>query len=215
MNKTIREPLFMLLFTLACCVHISAASANNLRFLSHSIITELGTEDVASLRKTFREGLDRVDDRSVVVWQSADSKLTAKMKPLVSFNFHGQACRKAKFLFQYPNRKTESFQFDLCRQAEGWNFSFTPTSHFNNEDWDVLRLSIQQALDDNDDGHAMSWTNHKTKHSGVIVPASVHLFQGQRCRQTAITIFDQNQMSSSGSYKFCQQQGQEWRRVIE
>jgi surface antigen len=191
------------------------ASAANVGFLSSSIIAELDSQDTDSLRNTLREALDESEDRETTTWQSSSGKLTVKVKSLLRFTHKERICRKAKFLLEYPNRQSELYQFDLCQVNNNWDVSLTPVSSFNKEDWQLLKQNLQEALATNEDGHASSWTNHKSKRSGVIVPTNTHRYQGKSCRQTAITIFDKDQLSSSGSYTFCKLDTGEWSRFFE
>ena len=161
-----------------------------------------------------QQALDQDVDMAIRQWQAESGKLSARIQPLVSYQQDGTDCRQARVRLDHSDRRGERFQFDFCRNNNGWDISYTPASSFNNDDWSILQQTVQRTLNDNQAGQPSSWTNHKTKHSGVVVASDNEMNGGKRCRQTAISIFDHNGRASNGSYLFCLQQDGSWQRQL-
>lgn len=193
------------------------ASASNLLFLSNSVLSELTSEDAKSLGSSIQQTLDTVEDRSNATWLSEYSKIKASIRPLTTYQqgAEQQTCRKTRFVLARDGRPVERYQFDFCHSDEGWNIAYTPASSFSKDDWKLLEQALQQTLNDNENGEARSWTNHRSKSSGVLVPISNEMRQGKPCRQTAITIFNKQGQASNGSYLFCRDGAGDWSRLVD
>ncbi|MEH6470562.1 MAG: hypothetical protein V7752_04865 [Halopseudomonas sp.] len=196
-------------------IFTTQALGSNLLFLSHSVLSELSQQDGESLRSAIHHALDQSEDKKTSIWLSDSQQLEVKIQPMASYQYDQKNCRKARFLLSRNNRKLERYQFDYCQEAEGWNIAHTPASSFNKHDWELLGQMLQGALNDNPDGQPSSWTNHKSKNSGVLVPSSSEMRAGKSCRQTAITLFNKHDQASNGSYLFCLESDGSWKRFIE
>ncbi|MEH6650942.1 MAG: hypothetical protein V7707_13020 [Motiliproteus sp.] len=192
-------------------------SASNLLFLSNSVLSELTKEDAQSFRSAIQQALDSVEDRDSVTWRSESSSIKASIRPLTTYQLGAeqQTCRRARFVLAHSDRPVERYQFDFCHADEGWNIAHTPASSFNKDDWILLEQTLQHTLNDNENGEASSWTNHRSKSSGVLVPISNEMRQGQPCRQTAVTIFNKQGQASNGSYLFCRDETGDWNRLVD
>ena len=126
-----------------------------------------------------------------------------------------KTCRSSRFTLTREGRAVERYRFDYCRTEHGWDLTHTPASSFCRDDWQLLEQTLKQTLEDNADGEPVSWTNHRSKRSGVLVPTSHEMRSGMRCRQTAVTIFDGKGQSSNGSYLFCRDESGDWNRLID
>ena len=206
---------FGLTAVLLLSITVTTAHASNLLFLSHSILNQISDDERASLRSAVAVALEQHPDRSRSQWSSADGKIEVDIRPIVTYQLDQTSCRKTRFLLRQNGQNAERYLFDLCRSDNGWDISYTPASSFTEEDWGLLDRTLAQALEENEDGQPSSWSNHKSKHSWVVVPASNKIQQGLRCRRTAITIFDHNDQASNGSYRFCREADGNWRRRID
>ncbi|WP_421863576.1 hypothetical protein [Motiliproteus sp.] len=214
MSKLKYFSLLLSFFVLTSTGSISLAQAGNLLFLSNSVLTDLDPKDADSLRAELQSSLEQAQDFEIRHWQSEFSDLQARIQPLVSYQKDQQQCRQVRIRIVRSQGKGERYQFDYCRGAERWDISYTPASSFGSDDWELLQRTVQRALNDNTDGQPSSWANHKSKHSGVVVPSASMMNGGERCRQTAITIFDSHGKSSNGSYLFCLQPDGDWQRRL-
>jgi surface antigen len=101
--------------------------------------------------------------------------------------------------------------FSLPVSAVNWGFlQFSPTSHFTNQDWDLLRRAGQNALMRGADGDIEGWSNPATGAYGTIQPLDTTERDGATCRRTVIY---NNAGGASGTsrFTFCKQEDGAWR----
>ncbi|RDE24491.1 hypothetical protein DV711_02565 [Motiliproteus coralliicola] len=206
---------YALMFSLvALTATATVAQASNLLFLSNSVLKDLDPQDADSLIAEMQTTLEQAQDFEIRHWQSAYSDLKVRIQPLITYQSNQQQCRAVRIRLTQPMGKDERYQFDYCRNVERWDISYTPAGSFDENDWQLLQRTVQRALNENNNGQPSSWTNHNSKHSGVVVPSTSKMNGGERCRQTAITIFDSHGKSSNGSYLFCLQEDGQWQRRL-
>jgi surface antigen len=77
--------------------------------------------------------------------------------------------------------------FSSTVSAVNWGFlQYSPTSHFTEQDWDLLREAGRKALMTGADGDIEGWTNPDTGAYGTIQPVSTEEREGSRftfCKQ--------------------------------
>lgn len=218
MRFTLTQGAMARLVLVVSCFSVAVpASASNLLFLSNSVLSELTSEDAKSFGSAIQQALDTVEDRNNATWLSESSKIKASIRPLTTYQQGSEQniCRKTRFVLARDGSTVERYQFDFCHSKEGWNITYTPASSFSKDDWKILKQTLQHSLNDNENGEASSWTNHRSKSSGVLVPLSNEMRQGKPCRQTAITIFNKQGQASNGSYLFCRDGAGDWSRLVD
>ena len=94
--------------------------------------------------------------------------------------------------------------------AVNWGFlQYSPTSHFTEQDWELLRQAGRQALENAADGDTEGWRNPDTGAFGTIQPLNTTQNQGRTCRRTELY---NNAGGASGTsrFNFCKQADSTW-----
>ena len=102
------------------------------------------------------------------------------------------------------------FVLSLPAAAVNWNFlRFSPTRHFTDQDWALMRTAGQEALADAADGDTEGWSNPDTGAFGTIQPVNTYQIQGMTCRLTEVY---NNAGGASGTsrFDFCKQADSTW-----
>lgn len=68
----------------------------------------------------------------------------------------------------------------------GW-LRASPVQVFTQEDWEMLRKTARETLDDAPDGTNATWRNDDTGHSGSTMVISTYEEDGRRCRKATFT----------------------------
>ena len=94
------------------------------------------------------------------------------------------------------------------------NYSFlnsAPAAYFNNQDWKIMMLTSQKALNHSKDGQKTFWKNAQSGNFGYVIPSHTHKEQGTLCRD--LTFFNNgDQRINETTYKMCKM-GNEWKQV--
>ena len=95
--------------------------------------------------------------------------------------------------------------------AVNWGFlQFSPTSHFTNQDWDLMRQAGQDALARGTDGDIQGWSNSATGAYGTIQPLDTTERDGTTCRR-AVIYNNAGGASGTSRFTFCKQPDGDWR----
>lgn len=202
-----------LLFTALTCLITCNVHASNLRFLKDSVLSKFSAEESQQFRQFVGNALETLEDHKPVVWKSESGSAAGKFMAILTYKNAGKICRKSRFLLKSGDVK-EPFQFDICKQDEGWKITATPVDNFDQSDWDMLTESVTEALNKAPNGAPLAWFNTKTGSSGSHVVLSRFTKKNKTCRAIAITIFDKQGHSLSGNYTFCQQADNSWQRFM-
>lgn len=187
----------------------------SLRFLIDTSLAPLPADQAQGLQQQLDQSLNQLDDRQQQLWQSEDGTTKASIEPLLSYFNGDQRCRKTELRLQHQGLPEQLFRFELCQQSDGWKMQSTPASQFNDEDWLLLKKSLQQTLNDNDNQQASSWKNLQTHNGGTITPISQQMVSGLSCRRADIELTNIDDQSFHGSYLFCRNKQGRWRRQVE
>ena len=86
-----------------------------------------------------------------------------------------------------------------------------PVSYFNEKDWEILRATGRDILDNGENGTSRSWINPDTDNSGTITVINKGQIKGQVCRRVR---FENNvsakDLTGSGSYLLCKLEDGTW-----
>jgi surface antigen len=94
--------------------------------------------------------------------------------------------------------------------AVNWGFlQFSPTNHFNEQDWELLRQTGREALENGVDGDIQGWRNPETGAYGTVQPLDTTQNRGRTCRRTVLY---NNAGGASGTsrFTFCRDDDGTW-----
>jgi surface antigen len=95
------------------------------------------------------------------------------------------------------------------------NWSFlknSPVESFDDDDWSLLKKTAREALENGENGIAVTWVNQKTGHSGTITPLTTKDHNGSTCRKTKF-FNSANEMTGSAVFYLCKQDDETWKVV--
>ncbi len=99
----------------------------------------------------------------------------------------------------------------LPTMAVNWSFlKYSAVSQFTEQDWELLRKTGREALDNAPDGDTRGWNNPETGAFGTIQPLHSYQDKGLSCRRTEVF---NNARSTSGTsrFDFCKQKDGSWK----
>ena len=191
-----------LIFALCVLLVALPTHAVNLRFLKHSVLSEFSDSEVKEFKIFIRGALDELEDNKTVVWRASESPLAGKFKSEFTYQSNGTTCRRSLFLITNHVKK-EPFRFEICKNGNIWQIQDTPAMYFGKEDWEVMRESLVQTLDQEAIGAHLSWSNKHSGHKGTQVALSIDRDAKKACTALAISIFDMKGRTANGIYTFC------------
>ncbi|MGD8785400.1 MAG: RT0821/Lpp0805 family surface protein [Thioalkalispiraceae bacterium] len=101
------------------------------------------------------------------------------------------------------------FLFASVVHASNFNFlhEAAPIADFNDEDMQMFKDTIQQALNEKRDGEKLAWKNTKTGNSGLVNPLlTLDENIGEECRHVRIVNKSKKNIAES-KFKFCKRDG--------
>ena len=188
--------------------------ASAMLFLRDSVLADFNQAEIDSFKSFISRELDTLADGKIAQWQSESSKRTGKLKPKLTYTLDKTSCRRTLFQVTGESKKSEQYQFEVCKTKGQWRILDTPAGNFSEKDWDILRAMGVKALEYEGRGQPFSWNNPKSGNSGTFVPMERENVSGAACRDLAISIADTKGRIASGLYRFCQKPDGEWQRVI-
>ena len=87
---------------------------------------------------------------------------------------------------------------------------YSPVSNFTDRDWEILKNTGKQVLNENKDGEITFWENPDSDNHGSLKPIATSTKNGQTCRVLEIRNYTIN-LSGKAVYKFCQQNDGKWK----
>jgi surface antigen len=90
----------------------------------------------------------------------------------------------------------------------------SPVRYFTEKDWELLRSTARQALNDNDNGVSVRWRNEASGHYGVMTPVSSLELEGRTCRDLVIRNFAGG-VNGGGTYRLCRMESGEWKLLTD
>lgn len=92
--------------------------------------------------------------------------------------------------------------------ASNYNFlkDAAPIADFNKADIEMLKQTIQEALDTKKDGEKLAWKNEKTGNAGLVNPLQTLDKENGECRHVRIVNRSKKNIAES-KFKFCKQDG--------
>lgn len=206
----------MLRFWLLMIVLASATEshASAMLFLRDSVLADFTQAEIASFKSFVGRELDTLADGKIAQWQSGSSKRSGKLKPKLTYTLDQIHCRRTLFQLTGESKKSEQYQFEVCKTDGQWRIVDTPAGNFSEQDWESMKTMGTRALEYQGRGQPFSWHNPKSGNSGTFVPMEMENAGGAVCRDLAISIADSKGRSANGLYRFCRNTAGEWHRVI-
>lgn len=190
--------------------------ASNVGFLKNSLLEQLTSADITSLKQEISKTLNEAPDQDIIRWQSASNNIHVQILPKLSFKEGLHDCRRTLFKFSNDKRKTEYYRFDICKDSQGrWLVSDSLIRKMQDSDWALLENTLSEVLEsDHNNRIPASWFNPESKNSGVIVPISTLSHEGKPCRELAISMISATGGTMDGHYTFCKVNNA-WQRMGE
>lgn len=95
--------------------------------------------------------------------------------------------------------------------AAQWNWlRDAPANYLTEQDWDILRSTVDAALDKGEDGKEVAWSNPDTGHQGTVTPLDRAEERGVTCRSTRV-FNSAGGVTNSGVYRFCREPDGTWK----
>jgi surface antigen len=95
--------------------------------------------------------------------------------------------------------------------GQGFNWlSNAPVRHFTDKDWEILRSTMRETLDNGANGSKVTWRNPDTGNHGTIEPLDTYVQNGLRCRRTAIANYAGG-LSGQGVHSLCKAEDGDWK----
>lgn len=189
------------------------AHASAMLFLRDSVLADFTQAEIDSFKSFVGRELDTLDDGKIAQWRSEFSKRSGKLKPKLTYTLDKTSCRRTLFQLTGESKKSEQYQFEVCKTEGQWRIVDTPAGNFSEADWEAMKTMGAKALEYQGRGQPFSWNNPKSGNSGTFVPMEMEN-AGGACRDLAISIADSKGRTASGLYRFCRAADGEWQRVI-
>ena len=75
----------------------------------------------------------------------------------------------------------------LTAQASNMRFlEFSPSAYFTDKDWELLRATARNLLDNHKDGDSLSWKNEENGHNGKLTVLKTYAEFGTTCRSMEV-----------------------------
>lgn len=85
-----------------------------------------------------------------------------------------------------------------------------PMAHMTAEDTELLRNSIQQVLNEADDGQTQEWKNPATGHGGSLSPVKTYSAYKTQCRTLKI-VNQAGGETGNSQFDFCRDKDKSWK----
>ena len=63
---------------------------------------------------------------------------------------------------------------------------FSPSAHFNDKDWDLVRATATELLNNHKDGESLTWKNEENGHNGKLTVLRTVAKYGTTCRSMEV-----------------------------
>ena len=81
---------------------------------------------------------------------------------------------------------------------------------FKDSDWDMLKATARQVLNEKPDGEQVNWTNPETGNRGSIIALETFTHEGDRCRRAAMRNISASGKEGRATYNLCRQSDGDW-----
>jgi surface antigen len=99
----------------------------------------------------------------------------------------------------------------LAGHASNMRFlEFSPSAFFTEKDWDLLRSTANDLLNNRKDGESATWKNEETGHNGKLTVLDTYADFGTTCRRMKV-FSDAIQVSATRLVNMCKNKEGEWR----
>lgn len=87
---------------------------------------------------------------------------------------------------------------------------YSPIQFFTEEDWTLLKSTVNKALEQTEKGTSLSWANEESGNSGTVIMQGTAKRGDTLCRRLQINN-ETAKLSGSSTMTFCQQPDGEWK----
>ena len=117
-------PRLVLIGSMVAVFSLGALNAHSFwGWMRGAVVNQFTDADWEILKSEARRTLDGTADGGQVDWSNPDSGNGGSIKPLESFVFQGQRCRKTAFRHTSADGLEGQGVYNLCRQDDGtWKF---------------------------------------------------------------------------------------------
>ena len=86
----------------------------------------------------------------------------------------------------------------------------SPVSHFTDEDWDLLRSTARDLLDNGEDGDKAEWANSESGAEGSVEVLNSYEEDGRTCRRAKFYNSARG-LAGTGVYRLCRVEDGSWK----
>lgn len=96
-------------------------------------------------------------------------------------------------------------------QASNMRFlEFSPSAFFTEKDWELLRSTARDLLNNHEDGASITWKNDETGHNGKLTVLETYADFGTTCRRMRV-FSDALQVSATRMVNMCKNKEGVWK----
>lgn len=194
------------------------ANASNFSFLSSTSIGNLTEAERNELRTFIIETLDNQKPLEKSKWKSKKGS-QALIKVLVDYSYQNEECRSIKLAVRAANqRRYQSAVWNVCKSNDQWHKIEAPLGRLNDAQRAEIKNDLFSVLETGENGHPVTFTYPKSDLQVVATPFDSKPVADQpnnECRSLSVSIFDNNVIMLSGSYRFCLMAKEGWKYVAD
>ena len=86
---------------------------------------------------------------------------------------------------------------------------------FKDSDWEILRQTAREVLDNRPDHEQVNWSNPETGNRGSIIALATFSHEGRKCRRAAMRNMTFRGRDDRSAYSLCRQEDGDWIFVSE
>ncbi len=86
---------------------------------------------------------------------------------------------------------------------------------FNDTDWDILKTTARDTLDNAPDGEQVNWRNDDSGNRGAMKALMTFQFEGSTCRRMAFLNVNAKNQRGVANYNLCRQSDGTWALVAD
>ena len=99
----------------------------------------------------------------------------------------------------------------LVAQGSNMRFlEFSPSAYFNDKDWELLRTTARDLLNNGKDGQSVTWKNDENGHNGELTVLETFSDFGTTCRRVKV-FSDALQVSATRVVNMCRNKEGLWK----
>lgn len=202
----------------AAAISSMPAYASNISFLSSTSIGNLSKVEREELRTFVIEALDNHKALEKSEWKSTKGS-QALFKVLADYRYQDEDCRSIKFAVRAAKqRRYQSVVWNVCKSSGQWRKIEAPLARLNEAQRNEIKSDLISTVETGENGHPVTFTYSESDLQAVATPFDSAPDKNQadsQCRSLSVSIFGNNTIMLSGSYRFCSFAKEGWVYVAD